>query len=570
MLYLIKLNIILAILCLMFQVLMHRDTYFSVRRFMLLGIYAAALLLPLLDIQALLQGRVAALNMASDYATYVLPTLEVTARRVGAAEGGRIAAAGGTSWDIPLGLVLGIAYLVPVAWLTLKLLWQTVHILYIRFTCVRTEVLGQRVFLYPEPCSPFSFGRWIFLHLESIGTEAELREVLLHEQTHVHQWHTLDIFLAQFFCILFWWNPAAWVLRREVRLNLEFIADAAVVGHDADRRTYQFHLLGLASQMNVATLVNNFNVLPLKRRIVMMNSKRTRPMGMLKYILFVPAAAAVVLLGNIDAMARTIAREVKPLAAPIVQQRQQAPVATSMQARQTDAPGTDVAEPQAVLQREISVAEPEPVVEALPEGEIVTDTVLAPRLYILDGNVSTKEEVESHKHEIVRARMLDLNEAQQKWGSRGANGVLEAETRGYQERAVDKPDVMPEYPGGIEAMYRFLTEHVKYPALAQELGTQGRVIVQFIVSEEGLITNVTADKVLEANGLKEVTVVLHKEGMMEDEIQFVNTQNKSLERLKSEAVRVVKEMPHWKPGTKDGKPVPVRFSLPITFRLSKS
>ena len=570
MLYLIKLNIILAILCLMFQVLMHRDTYFSVRRFMLLGIYAAALLLPLLDIQALLQGRVAALNMASDYATYVLPTLEVTARRVGATEGGRIAATGGTSWDIPLGLVLGIAYLVPVAWLTLKLLWQTVHILYIRFTCVRTEVLGQRVFLYPEPCSPFSFGRWIFLHLESIGTEAELREVLLHEQTHVHQWHTLDIFLAQFFCILFWWNPAAWVLRREVRLNLEFIADAAVVGHDADRRTYQFHLLGLASQMNVATLVNNFNVLPLKRRIVMMNSKRTSPMGMLKYILFVPAAAAVVLLSNIDAMARSIASEVKPLTVPTVQHRSEAPAATPIQTVQDDVLSTDVAEPQAVVQAEPQAAEPEPVVEAQPDGEIVTDTVLAPRLYILDGNVSTKEEVESHKHEIVRARMLDLNEAQQKWGSRGSGGVLEAETRGYQERAVDKPDVMPEYPGGIEAMYRFLADNVRYPALAHEAGIQGKVIVKFIVSEEGVITNVNSEKVLSVNGLKEVMVIARQPGMTVAEAAAVEQQIKALEMLKSESVRVVRSMPHWKPGMKDGKPVPVSFSLPITFRLSKS
>ena len=293
-------------------------------------------------------------------------------------------------------------------------------------------------------------------------------------------------------------------------------------------------------------------------------------MGMLKYILFVPAAAAVVLLGNIDAMARTIAREVKPLAAPIVQQRQQAPVATSMQARQTDAPGTDVAEPQAVLQREMSAAEPEPVVEAQPDGEIVTDTVLAPGLYILDGNVSTKEEVESHKHEIVRARMLDLNEAQQKWGSRGSGGVLEVETRGFQERAVDKPEVMPEYPGGIEAMYQFLVRNVQYPALAYEAGIQGKVIVKFIVSEEGVITNVNSEKVLSVNGLKEVVVNARQPGMTVAETAAVEQQIKALEMLKSESVRVVRSMPHWKPGTKDGKPVPVRFSLPITFRLSKS
>jgi glycosyltransferase involved in cell wall biosynthesis len=56
-------------------------------------------------------------------------------------------------------------------------------------------------------------------------TEQTLREVLIHEQAHVRGWHTLDILFSQLVCILFWWNPAAWLMRREVRMNLEFIAD---------------------------------------------------------------------------------------------------------------------------------------------------------------------------------------------------------------------------------------------------------------------------------------------------------------------------------------------------------
>lgn len=302
--YIIKCNIILALLCLLFQTLMHRDTYFGVRRAMLLGIYATAMLLPLWNVQGWMATQAETSEMAEAYASYVLPTLDVTAQRV-AFFGIHQDEPGCGMWVVGFLMLWGLVYLIPVVWLTAKLLWQIGYIIYLRFTCACETVRGQLIYRYPQSCSPFSFGSWIFLSSNQIS-ENELREVLIHEQTHVRQWHTLDIILAQLFCIVFWWNPATWVLRREVRLNLEFIADAAVVGKDADRRTYQYHLLGFVSQTNVATLANNFNVLPLKRRIVMMNSTRTRRTGMLKYIFFVPAAALMLLLCNVDATARAL------------------------------------------------------------------------------------------------------------------------------------------------------------------------------------------------------------------------------------------------------------------------
>lgn len=308
--YIIKCNIILALLCLLFQMLMHRDTYFGIRRAMLLGIYATALLLPLWNVQGWMATQAGTSEMAEAYASYVLPTLDVTAQRV-AFFGVHQDEPGCGMWVVGFMLMWGLVYLIPVVWLTGKLLWQLGYILYLRYTCRPTplpipDMEGSGYYYYySKPCSPFSFGPWIFMHADEMG-ENELREVLIHERTHVRQWHTLDVILAQLFCIVFWWNPATWVLRREVRLNLEFIADAAVVGKNADRRTYQYHLLGFASQMNVATLANNFNVLPLKRRIIMMNSSKTRRTGMLKYILFVPAAALMLLLCNVDAMARAL------------------------------------------------------------------------------------------------------------------------------------------------------------------------------------------------------------------------------------------------------------------------
>ncbi|HZJ80990.1 MAG TPA: energy transducer TonB [Dysgonamonadaceae bacterium] len=94
----------------------------------------------------------------------------------------------------------------------------------------------------------------------------------------------------------------------------------------------------------------------------------------------------------------------------------------------------------------------------------------------------------------------------------------------------------PEFPGGMSALMKFLGDNIKYPVIAQENGIQGRVITNFVVERDGSISDV----------------------------QVVRGQDPSLDR---EAVRVIQTMPKWKPGQQRGKPVRVRFTLPVVFRL---
>ena len=94
----------------------------------------------------------------------------------------------------------------------------------------------------------------------------------------------------------------------------------------------------------------------------------------------------------------------------------------------------------------------------------------------------------------------------------------------------------PEFPGGTTALMKFLGDNIKYPVIAQENGIQGRVITNFVVERDGSISDV----------------------------QVVRGQDPSLDK---EAVRVIKTMPKWAPGQQRGKPVRVRFTLPVVFRL---
>jgi protein TonB len=94
----------------------------------------------------------------------------------------------------------------------------------------------------------------------------------------------------------------------------------------------------------------------------------------------------------------------------------------------------------------------------------------------------------------------------------------------------------PEFPGGNAAMMKFLSDNIRYPVIAQENGIQGRVICNFVVERDGSITDV----------------------------QVVRGQDPSLDR---EAIRVIQQMPKWKPGKQRGSAVRVRFTLPVVFRL---
>lgn len=105
-----------------------------------------------------------------------------------------------------------------------------------------------------------------------------------------------------------------------------------------------------------------------------------------------------------------------------------------------------------------------------------------------------------------------------------------------QEGVFDVVEQMPQFPGGNEAMMKFVTQNLKYPTEAHQKGIRGNVIVRFVVREDGTVTD--------------AEVVRHADPLLE-----------------AEALRVVSLMPRWKPGRQNGKAVPVRSSLPVVFRL---
>jgi len=142
--------------------------------------------------------------------------------------------------------------------------------------------------------APCSFGNTIFINPENYDWET-YNQILIHEKVHVSGRHTLDILLAEIAVVLQWFNPFVWLYRREVENNLEFLTDASVLSHrEVERSAYQLSLLRVSAPHLPFSITNNYNQSLLKRRIVMMNSKRSSVHTVWKYFFLLPILTVLV------------------------------------------------------------------------------------------------------------------------------------------------------------------------------------------------------------------------------------------------------------------------------------
>ena len=144
-----------------------------------------------------------------------------------------------------------------------------------------------------------------------------------------------------------------------------------------------------------------------------------------------------------------------------------------------------------------------------------------------------EDDVELEQQDIVSSED-DATAAQQE--TFVAPVVEEEEEEESAQQIFTVVEKQPEFPGGTAELFKYLSKAIKYPVIAQENGIQGRVVCSFVVNRDGSIVD----------------------------IQVMRGVDPSLDK---EAIRVISEMPKWKPGEQRGKPVRVRFILPVQFRL---
>ena len=488
--YLLKVNVAFVLFYAFYRLFFYKDTFFKLRRAILLAFFGLALFYPLLNIQDWVRQQEPIADVIYMYSA-MLP--EATAKADAAAS---------VNWYGWLLGSLGFIYWGIVAFLCGRFLVQLSSILWLAHTSERVVIHETPVYALRKAAGPFSFFRMVFLHPES-HSDKETDEILTHECTHVSQWHSIDVILSEMMCMACWFNPFVWLLKREVRHNLEYLADNTVIQSGYDSKSYQYHLLGLAHHQSVTTLYNSFNVLHLKNRIIMMNKKRSPGIVRTKYLIFIPLVGILMLLSNIEAVARLTVRLAN-----------EATVSNAM----VTATGILVDETGQPL---IGAS----VVVKGGKERTITDKKGAFSLEVPANAILRCSYQGRESQEVLAADMTN-----------NTHLSLSSKSREMNEQVFTVVEKMPSFPGGDAELLKYIATNIKYPKESQDNGEQGRVICSFIVGRDGSVNNPEV--------LRGVTPLLNEE-----------------------AVRVINTMPRWNPGMQRGKAVAVKYTVPITFRL---
>ena len=488
--YLLKVNVAFVLFYAFYRLFFYKDTFFKLRRAILLAFFGLALFYPLLNIQDWVRQQEPIADVIYMYSA-MLP--EATAKADAAAS---------VDWYGWLLGSLGFIYWGIVAFLCGRFLVQLSSILWLAHTSERVVIHETPVYALRKAAGPFSFFSMVFLHPES-HSDKETDEILTHECTHVSQWHSIDVILSEMMCMACWFNPFVWLLKREVRHNLEYLADNTVIQSGYDSKSYQYHLLGLAHHQSVTTLYNSFNVLHLKNRIMMMNKKRSPGIVRTKYLIFIPLVGILMLLSNIEAVARLTVRLAN-----------EATVSNAM----VTATGILVDETGQPL---IGAS----VVVKGGKERTITDKKGAFSLEVPANAILRCSYQGRESQEVLAADMTN-----------NTHLSLSSKSREMNEQVFTVVEKMPSFPGGDAELLKYIATNIKYPKESQDNGEQGRVICSFIVGRDGSVNNPEV--------LRGVTPLLNEE-----------------------AVRVINTMPRWNPGMQRGKAVAVKYTVPITFRL---
>ncbi len=479
--YILKTAIFLIVYYLFYKLLMSRETFHRFNRVALVSLLLLSFTLPLFESLfkgagtgeglVALEGMIMMATLAEDTKTTQIPTSHIL-----------------------LGIIM-LVYLLGVVAFTLRSLISYISLArQLRKGKRQTLNDGIILCLHDEQIAPFSWTHYIVASRKDI--EESGVAIISHELGHIHNHHTIDLILTEIALIVQWFNPAIWLMRRELQTVHEYEADEAVLEQGIDAKSYQLLLIKKAAGSRLQSITNSLHQSSIKKRITMMLKKKSNPWARAKYLLAVPVAAisvAVLSTPQASALSKEISEcKVNEFFAnhQILEQKKSSKV-------------------------EISV-----------NGEIDKDVV-----FIVDGKrVSSIDDI--NPENIDHIEVLKDKDSLAKMGITDAKGVIRITTKSLAE-----VEDMPEYPGGMEAMMKFVAENLNYPKQMEKDKVEGRVLLSFIVEKDGSVTNIEA----------------------------VESPHPALTQ---EAIRVVSSMPKWKPGKQDGKEVRVQFMLPINFKLS--
>ncbi|MDA3823245.1 MAG: M56 family metallopeptidase [Bacteroidales bacterium] len=195
----------------------------------------------------------------------------------------------GEMGDVNITRILFLIYIGGVLYFLVRFIYLIIRLFLMAKRNGVSKQDGFRIVEINEDISPFSFFRFLFINSSSFD-EQELQNVLEHEKAHIMQKHSLDHLFAHGLAVFQWFNPFAWQMRTALKTTHEYIADRQVINKGFELFDYQSILLKQVIGYHSVELVNNFNLKPIKKRIIMMTKNKSGYGAKLKATLVIPIA----------------------------------------------------------------------------------------------------------------------------------------------------------------------------------------------------------------------------------------------------------------------------------------
>ena len=410
--YQIKVGICLIAFYLLWKLLLSRETFHRFNRVALLAVMVLALVLPWVRLS---------MNVSTPVAGQMVVLEELLITPDGAVAAQHAA----HTWSMTsvatviyiIGIVIALAWLIHSQWNLHRLLRTG-----------RKEQMPDDITLHvlPGDISPFSYFKHIVINEQDYRDNPQ--EILTHELAHIGLRHSWDVVFMGLVTLFQWWNPAAWLLCRELRQVHEYEADEAVLKSNVDVKQYQLLLIRKSVGNQLFSMANNFNYQSLKKRIRMMTINKSSRWNRLRALAVVPVIALALL-----AFANP-----KIDAAVVSATANQPASVTSTTADQPS-------QPEAV-----------PVVDEKATEEVVAE------------------------EQTVEEQAVEEPTVEEQASEPQAN----------KSTVYESVEVMPEFPGGTVEMMKFLQMNIQYPPMAAANNIDGRVVVQFIIDETGKVGDV--------------------------------------------------------------------------------
>ena len=417
--------------------------------------------------------------------------------------------------------VVGGVYLIGVGVMTLLFLFKLAKLVVLIARSPKRKMSGCTAVFTGRDQGSFSFMRYAIFPNENVDPD-----IMRHEMSHIEHHHSWDILFAELMMILQWFNPFIYLYKKELQSLHEYQADRDVVATGVDKKNYMMLILQQCTAVDFSGMSNNFSLILTKKRIKMI-TRNEKAKGLWWRLLATLPVLALLMIANTNVTAQEKQIEDKTITVEM----------GAFELYNDD--GLPIQLKDTVIYNE--------------DGSYVkceTSDAFDP----MSGEPRKKMTITTHNADGTPNSNMNLH-----WELDGDVAQYIAEPFSITEESLnilmeslstlaDTPDndsvfqivdQMPEFPGGMEAMMKFVASNVKYPEAAKDKNIEGRVFVSFVVEKDGSVSNV---KVLRGIG-----------GGCDEE-----------------AVRVISSMPKWKPGMHKGEPVRVSYQIPIMFKLGQT